>query len=54
VPTIYECLGIGTAARDPLVLTAVCLVVAVAGLISAYLPALRAAGMDPKTALHEN
>jgi ABC-type antimicrobial peptide transport system permease subunit len=41
----------GTAARDPLVLTAVCLVVAVAGLISAYLPALRAAAIEPMEAL---
>ena len=41
----------GTAARDPLVLTAVCIVVAVAGLISAYLPALRAAAIEPMQAL---
>jgi predicted permease len=41
----------GTAARDPLVLTAVCIVVAVAGLISAYLPALRAAAIEPMEAL---
>jgi ABC-type antimicrobial peptide transport system permease subunit len=41
----------GTAARDPLVLTAVCLVVALAGLISAYLPALRAASIEPMQAL---
>jgi len=41
----------GTPARDPLVLTAVCLVVALAGLISAYLPALRAAAIEPMEAL---
>jgi ABC-type antimicrobial peptide transport system permease subunit len=41
----------GTPARDPLVLTAVCLVVAMAGLISAYLPALRAAAIEPMEAL---
>ena len=41
----------GTATRDPLVLTAVCIVVALAGLISAYLPALRAAAIEPMEAL---
>jgi putative ABC transport system permease protein len=41
----------GTAARDPLVLAAVCAVVAVAGLGSAYLPALRASGIEPMQAL---
>ena len=41
----------GTPARDPLVLTAVCAVVAVAGLFSAYLPALRASAIEPMQAL---
>ncbi len=41
----------GTGSRDPLVLGSVCVVVAVAGLLAAYLPALRAAVIDPMTAL---
>jgi predicted permease len=41
----------GTAARDPLVLAAVCAVVAVTGLGSAYLPALRASAIEPMQAL---
>jgi putative ABC transport system permease protein len=41
----------GTASRDPLVLTAVCIIVAAAGLLSAYLPALRAAAIEPMEAL---
>jgi putative ABC transport system permease protein len=41
----------GTAARDPLVLTAVCAVVAITGLFSAYLPALRASAIEPMQAL---
>jgi putative ABC transport system permease protein len=41
----------GTAARDPLVLAAVCAVVAVTGLGSAYLPALRASAIEPMVAL---
>jgi putative ABC transport system permease protein len=44
----------GTPARDPLVLTAVCLVVALAGLISAYLPALRASAIEPMQALRRD
>ena len=41
----------GTASRDPLVLAAVCAVVAVTGLVAAYLPALRAAAIEPMQAL---
>jgi ABC-type antimicrobial peptide transport system permease subunit len=41
----------GTAARDPLVLAGVCAVVAITGLFSAYLPALRASGIEPMEAL---
>jgi len=41
----------GTAARDPLVLAAVCATVALAGLIAAYLPALRASAIEPMQAL---
>lgn len=40
-----------TGPRDPAVLAAVCGVMAFAGLVSAYLPAARAAGMDPMRAL---
>ena len=41
----------GTASRDPLVLVAVCIVVALTGLLAAYLPALRAAAINPMQAL---
>ena len=41
----------GTASRDPLVLAAVCAVVAITGLLAAYLPALRAAATEPMQAL---
>jgi putative ABC transport system permease protein len=41
----------GTAARDPLVLSVVCASVAVTGLFAAWMPALRAAGIEPMQAL---
>jgi putative ABC transport system permease protein len=41
----------GTAPRDPLVLAGVCLSVALAGLLAAYIPAFRAASIDPTRAL---
>jgi predicted permease len=41
----------GTAPRDPLVLAVVCLSVALAGLLAAYIPAFRAASIDPTRAL---
>ena len=41
----------GTAPRDPLVLAMVCLSVALAGLLAAYIPAFRAASIDPTRAL---
>ena len=41
----------GSASRDPLVLAAVCIVVALAGLVSAYVPAMRAAAIEPMEAL---
>jgi predicted permease len=41
----------GTGARNPLVLTLVCVAVAIAGLAAAYVPAFRAAKVDPMTAL---
>ncbi len=41
----------GTGARNPAVLMLVCAAVAVAGLAAAYIPAFRAAGVDPMVAL---
>jgi putative ABC transport system permease protein len=41
----------GTGSRDPMVLTLVCLGVAFAGLFAAYIPAFRAARVDPMVAL---
>jgi putative ABC transport system permease protein len=41
----------GTEARDPLVLAGVSIAVAFAGLIAAYIPAFRAASIDPTQAL---
>jgi predicted permease len=41
----------GTGSRNPLVLTMVCLAVAIAGLMAAYIPALRAASIEPMEAL---
>jgi predicted permease len=41
----------GTGTRDPIVLTVVCLGVAFTGLIAAYVPAFRAARVDPMVAL---
>lgn len=37
--------------RNPLVLTLVCIAVALAGLIAAYIPAFRAASIEPMQAL---
>ena len=41
----------GTAARDPVVMTLACVGVALAGLLAAYIPARRAAAVDPMIAL---
>jgi len=41
----------GVSGRDPAVLALVCGVVALAGLLSAWLPAIRASGIDPMQAL---
>src|SRR6266566_2461693 len=41
----------GTGSRNPQVLVAVCIVVALAGLLAAFLPALRAAAVEPMQAL---
>jgi ABC-type antimicrobial peptide transport system permease subunit len=41
----------GIAPRDPIVLAVVCISVAFAGLLAAYIPAFRAASIDPTQAL---
>jgi ABC-type antimicrobial peptide transport system permease subunit len=41
----------GTGARNPFVLSLVCVVVAFVGMIAAYIPAFRAAKVDPMVAL---
>jgi ABC-type antimicrobial peptide transport system permease subunit len=41
----------GTGARDPLVMASVCAALAIVGLLAAYIPALRAARVDPMVAL---
>jgi len=41
----------GTGARDPMILASVCFFVALIGLLAAYLPARRAARVDPMVAL---
>ncbi len=49
--SVLQSMLYGTASRNPLVLAGVCGVVALAGLVAAYLPAMRAAGIDPMRAL---
>ena len=49
--SVLQSMLYGTASRDPMVLAGVCVVVALAGLAAAYLPAVRAAGIDPMRAL---
>ena len=41
----------GTGARDPFVMASVCTALAIVGLLAAYIPALRAAKVDPMVAL---
>jgi ABC-type antimicrobial peptide transport system permease subunit len=41
----------GTSERNPALLALVCGVVALTGLLAAYVPAMRAAGLDPMRAL---
>jgi putative ABC transport system permease protein len=41
----------GTGSRNPIVLIEVCITVAIAGLLAAYIPAFRAARVDPMVAL---
>jgi putative ABC transport system permease protein len=49
--SVLQSMLYGTGSRNPLVLAGVCGVVALAGMVAAYLPALRAAGIDPIRAL---
>ena len=49
--SVLQSMLYGTGSRDPLVLSLVCAGVAVVGLVAAYLPAFRAAKVDPMVAL---
>jgi predicted permease len=49
--SVLQSMLYGTGSRNPLVLTLVCVGVALAGLIAAYIPAFRAASIEPMQAL---
>jgi ABC-type antimicrobial peptide transport system permease subunit len=49
--SILQSMLYGTGSRNPLVLVMVCSLVAIAGLGAAYVPAFRAARVDPMVAL---
>jgi putative ABC transport system permease protein len=49
--SVLQSMLYGTASRNPVVLVEVCIAVAVAGLLAAYIPAFRAAKVDPMVAL---
>ena len=49
--SVLQSMLYGTGSRNPMVLTVVCAGVAFAGLVAAYLPAFRAARVDPMVAL---
>jgi putative ABC transport system permease protein len=49
--SVLQSMLYGTGSRNPLVLTLVCIAVALAGLIAAYIPAFRAASIEPMQAL---
>ncbi len=49
--SVLQSMLYGTKSRDPLVMVAVCLAIALVGLVAAYIPARRAAGVDPMVAL---
>jgi predicted permease len=49
--SILKSMLYGTGSRDPIVLIVVCMGVAFAGLVAAYIPAFRAAQVDPMVAL---
>ena len=52
--SVLQSMLYGTGSRNPLVLTLVCIAVALAGLIAAYIPAFRAASIEPMQALRAN
>jgi predicted permease len=49
--SVLQSMLYGTGSRDPVVLTLVCIGVAFAGLVAAYIPSFRAARVDPMVAL---
>jgi len=49
--SVLESMLFGTKSRDPLVVAAVCAAIALVGLLAAYVPARRAAQVDPMVAL---
>jgi ABC-type antimicrobial peptide transport system permease subunit len=49
--SILQSMLYGTRARNPVILLEVCIAMAVAGLFAAYIPAYRAAKVDPMVAL---
>ncbi len=49
--SVLESMLFGTKPRDPLVMAAVCVAIALVGLLAAYIPARRAARVDPMVAL---
>jgi ABC-type antimicrobial peptide transport system permease subunit len=49
--SVMESMLFGTKTRDPLVMICVCASIALVGLLAAYLPARRAAQVDPMVAL---
>jgi putative ABC transport system permease protein len=49
--SVLQSMLYGTGSRNPVVLIQVCIVVALAGLLAAYIPAFRAARVDPMVAL---
>jgi putative ABC transport system permease protein len=49
--SVFQTMLYGVAPRDPLVLSVVCISVALTGLLAAYIPSLRAASIDPMQAL---
>jgi len=49
--SVLQSMLYGTGARNPFVLSEVCIAVAVAGLLAAYIPAFRAAKVDPMVSL---